>query len=175
MPRPKDWDPAIPMTGFCRLIEADKWTPPEDLEHFLREKEKPIYLGFGSLADAFSPAIILEMVDVLKEKNIHHGGVGTLSSGLHAGKPTFVIPCLVDQFFFGQKVVDWGVGPAPLAMTDFNREVFGKRLDELLQTEAFQTKATELQDSLLKERGVDQAYEWITHNIISKNSSVTHD
>lgn len=198
--RPADWHPSIAMIGFCRLQEAEQWVPPEDLQQFLSEGEPPLYLGFGSLTEAFSFSIVETIIDVLRIKKIrtiipknlegleridlpphilpigyvphdwlfsrvsaivHHGGVGTLSAGLHAGKPTWVIPCIVDQFFFGEKVFDWGVGPQPLAKVHFNRNDFEKRLDQLLQEASYREKAQQLQQSLNQENGVESACKWI--------------
>lgn len=197
---PTDWHPSVAMVGFCRLGEADQWTPSPELQQFLTEGEPPLYLGFGSLTGAFSPSIIAIIIDVLKTRKlraivpknmpglkdivlpshilsvdyvphdwlfprvsavIHHGGVGTLSSGLHAGKPTWVIPCIVDQFFFGEKVAKWGVGPQPLAKIYFSRENFEKGLHQLLSTESYREQALKFQHSLNQENGVESAYKWI--------------
>jgi len=40
----------------------------------------------------------------------HHGGAGTTAAGLRAGKPTVIVPFFGDQFFWGQRVRDIGVG-----------------------------------------------------------------
>jgi UDP:flavonoid glycosyltransferase YjiC (YdhE family) len=46
---------------------------------------------------------------------IHHGGFGTTASGFKAGIPALVIPHIIDQFIWGQKVATLGVGPQPIA------------------------------------------------------------
>ncbi len=202
MDRPKDWGPDVKMVGFCRLKETDQWTPPKELVQFIESGVSPIYLGFGSLSESFSPHVIQEIIKVLDEKGIktivpanlpglqdlklpshifpigyvphdwlfpkvaaviHHGGVGTLSAGLYAGKPTWIIPCIVDQFFFGEKTAkDWRVGPQPIAKVDFNREKFAVGLDQLLQNlQVYQEKATQYKHLLEKEDGVRAASTWI--------------
>lgn len=45
---------------------------------------------------------------------VHHGGSGTVGSGLRAGRPTLVVPFIYDQFFWGRCVADAGVGPRPV-------------------------------------------------------------
>jgi len=45
---------------------------------------------------------------------VHHGGAGTTAAGLRAGVPSIVIPFFGDQPFWGQRVQDLGVGPAPI-------------------------------------------------------------
>lgn len=51
---------------------------------------------------------------------VHHGGFGTTAAGFHAGIPALVIPHIIDQFIWGQKVVELGVGPKPIARNKLN-------------------------------------------------------
>ncbi|MEW5869337.1 MAG: nucleotide disphospho-sugar-binding domain-containing protein [Chloroflexota bacterium] len=46
---------------------------------------------------------------------IHHGGFGATSAGLRAGIPQLVIPHIADQFYWGQRVHQLGVGLPPIA------------------------------------------------------------
>ncbi|KAG9661509.1 hypothetical protein KCU95_g4576, partial [Aureobasidium melanogenum] len=45
---------------------------------------------------------------------VHHGGAGTTSAGLAAGKPTIIVPFFGDQLTWGQAVSKAGAGPRPL-------------------------------------------------------------
>jgi len=45
---------------------------------------------------------------------VHHGGAGTTAAGLRASVPTVVIPFSTEQAFWGRRVHDLGVGPAPI-------------------------------------------------------------
>lgn len=45
---------------------------------------------------------------------VHHGGAGTTAAGLRAGKPTLIIPHIADQPYWGRRVHELGVGPAPI-------------------------------------------------------------
>lgn len=42
---------------------------------------------------------------------IHHGGAGTTSAGIAAGKPTVILPFFGDQPFWGDMVATAGAGP----------------------------------------------------------------
>ncbi|RCH84061.1 Sterol 3-beta-glucosyltransferase, partial [Rhizopus stolonifer] len=41
---------------------------------------------------------------------IHHGGAGTTAAGLRAGRPTIIKPFFADQFFWGERVQEMGIG-----------------------------------------------------------------
>jgi sterol 3beta-glucosyltransferase len=47
---------------------------------------------------------------------VHHGGAGTTHTGLCAGVPNIVIPSGNDQFAWGKRVSELGVGPEPIPM-----------------------------------------------------------
>lgn len=51
---------------------------------------------------------------------VHHGGFGTTSSGFRAGIPMLVIPHIIDQFIWGNKVAQLGVGPQPIPRPKLN-------------------------------------------------------
>jgi sterol 3beta-glucosyltransferase len=51
---------------------------------------------------------------------VHHGGFGTTASGFRAGIPMLVIPHIIDQFIWGNKVAELGVGPKPIARPKLN-------------------------------------------------------
>lgn len=41
---------------------------------------------------------------------VHHGGAGTTAAGLRAGRPTIIKPFFADQFFWGERVEEMGLG-----------------------------------------------------------------
>ncbi|MEO7754548.1 MAG: glycosyltransferase [Terracoccus sp.] len=49
---------------------------------------------------------------------VHHGGAGTTAAALRAGVPQVVVPHIADQPYWGRRVHDLGVGPAPVARKD---------------------------------------------------------
>jgi sterol 3beta-glucosyltransferase len=45
---------------------------------------------------------------------VHHGGAGTTAAGLRAGVPSIIIPFSNDQFAWGRRVYELGVGSKPI-------------------------------------------------------------
>lgn len=69
---------------------------------------------------------------------VHHGGAGTTGASLRAGLPTIIKPFFGDQFFFGSRVEDLGVG---ICMKKVNVSVFSRALWEATHSQRMITKA----------------------------------
>ena len=77
----------------------------------------------------------------------HHGGAGTTGASLRAGIPTIVKPFFGDQFFFGQRIEDLGVG---ISMKKLNVSVFSRALWEATHSERMIVKARVLGEQIRK-------------------------
>lgn len=75
----------------------------------------------------------------------HHGGAGTTGASLRAGIPTIIKPFFGDQFFFGSRVEDLGVG---ICMKKLNVTVFSRALWEATCSERMIVKARELGEQI---------------------------
>lgn len=49
IPKPEDWGSNIDISGFYFLKLASNYTPPDDLDRFLKAGPPPVYIGFGSI------------------------------------------------------------------------------------------------------------------------------
>jgi sterol 3beta-glucosyltransferase len=88
---------------------------------------------------------------------VHHGGFGTTAAGLWAGIPALVIPHLADQFYWGQRIFELGVGPQPIRRAALDGEGLAIALGELVGNEAFRTSAFDLGERIRTEHGIDDA------------------
>ena len=85
---------------------------------------------------------------------VHHGGAGTTGASLRAGVPTIVKPFFGDQFFFGSRIEDLGVG---ICMKKLNVSLFSRALWEATHSERMIIKAKVLGEQIRKV--------WRTHYI----------
>ncbi len=88
---------------------------------------------------------------------VHHGGYGTTAAGFRAGVPALVIPHIADQFFWGQKVCELGVGPQPIRRTELGTDGLAASLDELVRNENLHTSARTLGEQIRSENGIENA------------------
>ncbi|ROT37801.1 hypothetical protein SODALDRAFT_324300 [Sodiomyces alkalinus F11] len=103
----------------------------------------------------------------------HHGGSGTTGASLRAGIPTIVRPFFGDQFFFGSRVEDLGVG---IFLKKWGAMTFGRALWEATHNERMIVKARVLGEQIRKENGVETAIQFIyrdleyAHSIIQRKA-----
>jgi sterol 3beta-glucosyltransferase len=88
---------------------------------------------------------------------VHHGGFGTTSAGLRAGIPALIIPHLVDQFYWGQRVHELGAGPRPVARGRLDGERLAAALGELARDGGMRAAAAALGERIRAEDGVGEA------------------
>lgn len=88
---------------------------------------------------------------------VHHGGFGTTSTAFSVGIPSLVIPHLVDQFNWAQKVFELGVGPKPIPRSKLKFETFISALEELIGNEDYKEGARKLSDQIKSEDGIGNA------------------
>ncbi len=95
---------------------------------------------------------------------VHHGGFGTTAAGFKAGIPALVIPHIIDQFIWGNKVLGLGVGPKPISRDKLTVENMSTALIDM-QNQEMKDKATQLGEAIRAEPdGVGVAVELITQS-----------
>ncbi|KAI9078645.1 hypothetical protein K1719_039394 [Acacia pycnantha] len=87
---------------------------------------------------------------------VHHGGAGTTATGLKAGCPTAIVPFFGDQFFWGDRIYEKGLGPAPIPISELTCEKLLNAINFMLQPEV-KSRAVEIAKLLESEDGVGAA------------------
>jgi len=88
---------------------------------------------------------------------VHHGGSGTTAASLAAGVPTIVVPHGADQFFWGQRVHELGVGPPPLPLAGLTAGRLAGAIAAALSTPAMRDRAGAIGEQIRAEDGVGNA------------------
>lgn len=84
----------------------------------------------------------------------HHGGAGTTGASLRAGLPTIIKPFFGDQFFFGSRLEDLGVG---IYLRKLNVSLFSRALWEATHSERMIIKARVLGEQIRSVRSLSVA------------------
>jgi sterol 3beta-glucosyltransferase len=97
---------------------------------------------------------------------VHHGGFGTTSAGLRAGVPALIIPHLVDQFYWGQRVYELGAGPQPVRRGKLDVQGLATALEQLVRNTDLRAAASALGAQIRAETGVDHAVRLIEETFL---------
>jgi UDP:flavonoid glycosyltransferase YjiC (YdhE family) len=127
-----------------------------------------LFSGWGGLHKADLPDSVL-MIDSTPHSwlfprvaaVVHHGGAGTTAAGLRAGVPSIVIPFLIDQPFWGQRVYDLGVGPAPIPRRKLTVDRLAQAIQIAVTDKDMRQRAAELGVKIQAEDGIANAVELI--------------
>ncbi len=75
---------------------------------------------------------------------VHHGGAGTTTTAARAGVPQVVVPHLLDQFWWSQRVYELGLGAPPLPRRRLDPRRLSESLLALRDNEILAERAGEL-------------------------------
>ena len=75
---------------------------------------------------------------------VHHGGAGTTSAAMRAGRPQLVVPHVFDQFQWAKWAHAAGLGPKPIPKNRLTVERLRDALQMLVNNEAYAVRATAL-------------------------------
>jgi sterol 3beta-glucosyltransferase len=93
---------------------------------------------------------------------VHHGGFGTTASGLRAGVPAVVIPHIIDQLYWGDRVNKLGAGPRPIHRAGLTVEKLAAALRQAAGDQQMQARAAEIGAAIRAEPdGIAAAVRWI--------------
>lgn len=92
---------------------------------------------------------------------VHHGGAGTTAAGLRAGVPGIIIPSGNDQFAWGRRIDELGVGSKPIPRKNLSAEKLSEAIKFVLTNEK-KAAARDLGANIQREHGAE-----VTAKIIS--------
>jgi UDP:flavonoid glycosyltransferase YjiC (YdhE family) len=120
--------------------------------------------GWGGLQKTDLPASVF-MIDSIPHAwlfarvaaVVHHGGAGTTGAGLRAGMPSIVIPFTTEQAFWGRRVQDLGVGPAPIPRSRLTVERLAQAIQDAVTNRDMRQQAAQLGSKIRAEHGISNA------------------
>ncbi|MFN8672269.1 MAG: glycosyltransferase [Candidatus Sericytochromatia bacterium] len=92
---------------------------------------------------------------------IHHGGAGTTNTCAYAGVPQIIVPHLMDQYYWGDKIKKLSIGVKPIPRNKLNTEVLIQNIKKILRNPYFKKNALKIKEKLVKNNGVKNACDFI--------------
>ena len=128
----------------ARFVISAGWAK---LGKTLSEKKNVLVIGpsnFAELMPRMSAAV-------------HHGGPGTVSCVAMAAVPQLVIPHALDQFYWGIRIKELGIGPKGIPRKKLTADNLVTAIKDLLENDLYKRQAHKLAQSIVSEDGVEQA------------------
>lgn len=88
---------------------------------------------------------------------IHHGGAGTTHSAARSGRPQMVVPLLLDQFYWGYRVKETGIGPGSVNIKTVSRKHLEQKVVDLVTNPSYQQNAQVMGKLIQNENGLENA------------------
>jgi len=96
---------------------------------------------------------------------IHCGTYGTTAAGLRAGIPAVVVPHGVDQFYWGRRICELGVGPQPIPSAELSVAKLAVALVQAMQDDGIRARAAHVGKEIRAENGVRNAVRLIEDSV----------
>lgn len=92
---------------------------------------------------------------------VHHGGSGTTGFGFHSGVPSLICPFVFDQYEWGARAFEMGVGPRPIPFRKLTLEKLASAIRQGVEDTHMRANAQALGVKLRGEQGLQRAVEII--------------
>jgi len=92
---------------------------------------------------------------------VHHGGAGTTLAAARAGIPQIIIPHLLDQYYWGQRILAKGLGPHPIPKNRLQVGTLARAIHCMASSPTLRVNARAISRPLQQRNGVQEAVRWL--------------
>jgi vancomycin aglycone glucosyltransferase len=121
--------------------------------------------GVMQLGTVSHPALFRRVAAV-----VHHGGAGTTTTAARAGVPQILVPHVLDQHYWAQRVQRLGIGAPPIRLSRLTADLLGDTIAATLDNELIAEHAQELGGRLREGLGADPTAAFLAHEGASGSS-----
>lgn len=158
--------PAPIYVGFGSMTSADAVLMTRNILEAVRRTGQRAILstGWGGFQGDDLPGTVLPVGYVSHpwlfprvSLAIHHGGAGTTAAILRAGVPSIVVPFFADQFFWGRRIRDLGVGAGPIPRKLLTADTMESAIRTILDDGRIRERSLRLAAAIKAEDGISNA------------------
>lgn len=92
---------------------------------------------------------------------VHHGGAGTTATAAISGVPQVIVPHILDQYYWGERVRRSGLGPPPVWRSRLTAARLGKAIRICTETRSYRQKAKLVSQKIRQKDSVQQTIQAI--------------
>lgn len=99
---------------------------------------------------------------------VHHGGAGTSATAALAGVPQIIVPHILDQYYWANRIQRSGFGPKPIWRSRLTAKRLAAAIRECVLNETMHRRAKEVGEIIQKEDSLGQTVRLIESEFLSK-------
>lgn len=162
--------PAPVYFGFGSMSTREQETLVELIQASLRlTGQRGILTGFRFDETGFVDSKGCIFVDAVSHPSlfprlaavVHHGGSGTTATAALAGVPQIIVPHILDQYYWGEKVYRCGLGPKPIRRYQLTAERLANTITECVSGQRYYSRVSEIAKKIEIQDSRRQATEFI--------------
>jgi UDP:flavonoid glycosyltransferase YjiC (YdhE family) len=92
---------------------------------------------------------------------VHHGGAGTTASAAISGVPQVIVPHIMDQYYWGDRIQRSNLGPKPIWRTRLTADNLGSAIRSCTETRAYGKNARETRRKIRRNNAIERTVEAI--------------
>jgi UDP:flavonoid glycosyltransferase YjiC (YdhE family) len=92
---------------------------------------------------------------------VHHSGSGTTATAALAGVPQIIVPHILDQCFWGERIYRRGLGPQPIRRSRLTAGRLANAINECVSENRFYSRASEIAQAIKKQDSRKVAVDYI--------------
>ncbi len=169
----ENWEPSSELLEFLRAGEPPVYIgfgsmtghEKEDIimiENALQGKRAILNTGWSGLHNDNLPDSMFLVDDVPHDwlfpqmtTVVHHGGAGTVAAGLRAGVPMIIVTHLGDQFHYGRRIHELGIGPKPIPRRNLSAVRLQDRIEQIFSNDSYTHNSQQMSKKIQQEDGLD--------------------
>ena len=90
---------------------------------------------------------------------VHHGGAGTTTAAARAGVPQVILPHVLDQYYWGHRIEQLGLGPRALPAELVTADILTDRIATAIEDWSIHERTRALGPAIAARNGVGEAIE----------------
>lgn len=92
---------------------------------------------------------------------VHHGGSGTTATAALAGVPQIIVPHILDQYYWGQRVLRCGLGPKPIRRSQLTSGRLAAAINQCIGGPGYYDRASRIAEEIGKQDSRRLAVDYI--------------
>ncbi|MGB5748540.1 MAG: nucleotide disphospho-sugar-binding domain-containing protein, partial [Desulfobacterales bacterium] len=92
---------------------------------------------------------------------VHHGGSGTTATAARAGVPQIIVPHILDQYYWGERVYRCGLGPKPIRRYRLTAERLANAINKAVSGQSYYDRVSGVAEEIKKQDSQRLAVEYL--------------